>query len=307
MNTQAAKLIFALLLIAGTATYVFAVPDSTTVHDVRYTVHNLSNNTDINAGMTGEGRNYVASGAGATEVCVFCHTPHNAAPAIPLWNKVYTPGVESSYRLYTSSATLSSVAKGAQITADSPSLLCLSCHDGKTAINVLHNSSYRDSTSNGNAVIDIDGTFSGSGPFSLGQQWMNPLSVNAPNLGAIRDSSGHIPTLAASTDGTNLTDDHPIGFSYTNARNSSPGKQGSLKATPDTGIRLFGPGNDRIECSSCHNPHIYYGSGLSGSTRINYDTDLSTPLVVTATQKARTPFLNKSNSGSGLCLGCHIK
>lgn len=290
---------FAILLATGVA---FAVPGSGTVTDVRFTVHNLSNNNDPAKGlMQNGGRNYNASATGgADQVCVFCHTPHNASPAIPLWNKVYTSGVENSYRLYTSSPTLSPTAKAAKITANSESLLCLSCHDGKTAINVLHNSSYRDSTLSGDAVIYIDGTVSGAGAFSIGQQWIGPTSFNAPNLGAVRNSSGNIATDTDSVNGTNFTDDHPIGFSYTDAAASKPGQ---LKPTPDAGIRLF---NGRIECSSCHNPHVYYGSGLSGSTRVDFTT-LSPPLFVSTAQRERTPFLTVSNNGSKLCLGCHIK
>lgn len=296
---------FAILLATSVA---FAVPGAGTVTDVRYTVHNLSNNTDINKGLGGEGRNYAASATStssqADQVCVFCHTPHNASPAIPLWNKVYSAGVESSYRLYTSSATLTSTAKAATITANSESMLCLSCHDGKTAINVLHNARTPDSYSGTDGVINIDGTFSGSGAFSLGQQWSGGFtSYNYPNLGAVRSADSSIPSTSASLNGTNLTDDHPIGFSYTAAQSQD---SVGLKATPDVGIRLFGP-TKRVECSSCHNPHVYYGSGLAGSARIYYDTDLSTPLVATAAQKAKTPFLNISNTGSNLCLGCHIK
>ena len=289
-----------------TSSIVFALPDASTVTDVRYTVHNLSNNTLITNGLAGEGRNYAASSSGqADQVCVFCHTPHNASPSKPLWNKAYTPGIESSYRLYTSSTTLTPTAKAATITSNSESMICLSCHDGKTAINVLHNSSYRDSTDvNGDAIIDIDGTFSGTGAFALGQQWSGGFtSYNYPNLGAERSADGSIPTLAASLAGTNLTDDHPIGFSYTAAQAQDAA---GLKATPDAGIRLFGP-TSRVECSSCHNPHVYYGSGLAGSTRVYFDTDITTPLVATATQKAKTPFLSISNTGSSLCKGCHIK
>jgi hypothetical protein len=304
------NILSALSAVVLTSSIVFALPDASTVTDIRYTVHNLSNNTLIANGLAGEGRNYAATSTGqADQVCVFCHTPHNASPAVPLWNKVYTPGVENSYRLYTSSATLTATAKGAKITADSESMLCLSCHDGKTAINVLHNSSYRDSSNGTDAVIDIDGTLTGSGPFALGQQWFGGLgSFNYPNLGAIRSADGSIPSSAASLNGTNFTDDHPIGFSYTAAQAQNTA---GLKVTPDAGIRLFGP-TKRIECSSCHNPHIYYGSGLAGGTRIYFNAAVGSPaitdtLVVTATQKAKTPFLNISNTGSNLCKGCHIK
>jgi predicted CXXCH cytochrome family protein len=61
-----------------------------------------------------------------SEVCIFCHAPHNTSPAAPLWNR-YTP--ESYYRIYRSSTTDARV--------DQPGLaskLCLSCHDGSIAL-----------------------------------------------------------------------------------------------------------------------------------------------------------------------------
>lgn len=304
------KMIAAILAVVFISGVAFALPDASTVNDVRYTVHNLSNNSDISKGLTGEGRNYTASltsaSSQANQVCIFCHTPHNASAAIPLWNKAYPAGLESGYRLYTSSTTLTDAAKHASITANSESLLCLSCHDGKTAINVLHNVKNPDSSSGANGVVNFDGTFSGAGPFALGQQYSGVFtSINGPNLGAVRSADGSIPSSAASLNGTNLTDDHPIGFSYTAAQAQDVV---GLKATPDAGIRLFGP-TRRVECSSCHNPHVYYGSGLSGSSRLYFDTDVSAgnTLVATDAQKAKTPFLNISNNGSNLCKGCHIK
>ncbi len=61
-----------------------------------------------------------------TRVCVFCHTPHNAVPATPLWNKRIDP---TNYVLY-SSTTMN--AKPSQPTG--PSRLCLTCHDGTIAL-----------------------------------------------------------------------------------------------------------------------------------------------------------------------------
>ncbi|HVP11380.1 MAG TPA: cytochrome c3 family protein [Phycisphaerae bacterium] len=61
-----------------------------------------------------------------TEICIFCHTPHNASPAAPLWNR-YNP--TTYYRIYRS-PTL-------QARMDQPgpeSKLCLSCHDGSIAL-----------------------------------------------------------------------------------------------------------------------------------------------------------------------------
>lgn len=308
MRFKSLQLLIVLLLLGLTAVLVYAVPNSGTVTDVRYTVHNLSNTDNINLGITRDGRNFAASSSGqADQVCVFCHTPHSASPAIPLWNKVYTAGVESTYRLYTSSKTLTNAAKNASITANSVSLICLSCHDGKTAINVLHNSSFRDSTDvNGDAVINIDGTLGGPGKFALGDMWSGSFTNYEPaNLGAVRTSTGpypgSIPSAAAAVAGINLTDDHPIGFDYATAVGQDGG---GLLASPAAGIRLF---NGRVECSSCHNPHVYYGSGMVAGTRLYYDTDIANTIWADDTQKSKKPFLNISNNGSNLCKGCHNK
>jgi predicted CXXCH cytochrome family protein len=82
-----------------------------------------------------------------------------------------------------------------------------------------------------------------------------------------------------------LSDDHPIGFTYDVALSGldpeiaipdntvSPGEVGT------TPLPLFGATNDLMECSTCHDVH----DNTNGS------------------------FLRMSNSGSGLCLNCHTK
>jgi predicted CXXCH cytochrome family protein len=79
------------------------------------TVHNLS--------VSGPGSIKATS---ETEVCVFCHTPHNSNPSGPLWNRS-DPG--ATYVLYNSS-TLQAVPGQ----PDGSSVLCLSCHDGTIAL-----------------------------------------------------------------------------------------------------------------------------------------------------------------------------
>jgi hypothetical protein len=202
------------------------------------------------------------------------------------------------------------------ITATSPSLLCLSCHDGKTAINVLHNASVRSGTdSTGDAIIDVG--FGASGIYADGTSFANIWQTTAgpypSNLGAIRDADGGISSFqnAQGGDGlnsSNLTDDHPIGFSYDDVL-AEAGKLNDLHtvdeaklATDSDGmkVRFFGPKNN-VECSSCHNPHVYYGYGRAGSTRKLMATSS------TDSQKDRTPFLVRGNTGSALCLACHKK
>jgi predicted CXXCH cytochrome family protein len=69
-----------------------------------------------------------------TRICIFCHTPHNATPLSPLWNKDIEP---RSYEVYTS-PTLR--ATGREIPQPSgPTKLCLSCHDGTIALGAVVN------------------------------------------------------------------------------------------------------------------------------------------------------------------------
>ncbi len=83
------------------------------------TVHNLS----------ASGPGTIKAGT-ETEICIFCHTPHNSSPRKPLWNKE-SPGF--NYTPYSSST-----AQAAPGQPDGASVLCLSCHDGTIALgNVL--------------------------------------------------------------------------------------------------------------------------------------------------------------------------
>ena len=60
------------------------------------------------------------------QVCIFCHTPHNASPIQPLWNR-YLP--VNAYTVYSSNAL---DALPGQPTGSSK--MCLSCHDGTIAL-----------------------------------------------------------------------------------------------------------------------------------------------------------------------------
>lgn len=277
--------------------YALAISDQ----DIRFTVHNFAYNTDTSKGVVnGTERDFNANNPSVNQVCIFCHTPHNAAPAIPLWNKTIDNSMTAQYQLYTSSQSLTNTVKhNSSLSATGVSLLCLTCHDGKTAINVLHNAkdSERDATDgNGDAIIDL-----GNGAVAT------PLSIFAfagakypSDIGASRDGSGRIIDPEY---GYNLTDDHPIGFSYTAAQADAPTKLHALSevATLSSNtVRFYGSDN-RVECSSCHNPHVFYGYGRTGGARVRLNRG------ETPEQLARTPFLVRDNIGSGLCLSCHIK
>ncbi len=65
-----------------------------------------------------------------SRICIFCHTPHNAAPQTPLWNR---ENPRTHYRIYESSTLDARIDQ-----PSGPSKMCLSCHDGSIALgNVL--------------------------------------------------------------------------------------------------------------------------------------------------------------------------
>ncbi len=64
-----------------------------------------------------------------TRICIFCHTPHNAAPQTPLWNRHGSP---TNYRIYQSSTLDARVDQ-----PSGPSKMCLSCHDGALALGAV--------------------------------------------------------------------------------------------------------------------------------------------------------------------------
>lgn len=276
-------LVFSLLLAA--ASTVLAGNQN-----VRFTVHNMSNNNDPSQGLiyspaASNGWSTTSSryfySAQVDQVCIFCHTPHNARPANPLWNKYMPNNPVGFYKMYTSSRTLTPTARATKAPGPA-SLLCLSCHDGKTAVNVLHNAREYGTPAvgydPGDRLIDIGGDPS---PYTISQFGFG--TKTAGNIGG---------TDADPAAGNVLNDDHPIGFSYPAAQSQSNSRLNDL-ATVNTKsggkVRFFAP-NNSIECSSCHDPHV------------NYDTNSAQPGNPTL-----RPFLAMSNANSALCLSCHNK
>lgn len=191
------------------------------------------------------------------EKCVFCHTPHEASTATtkaPLWNR--TVVAVTAGNTYTGpSGTLDAVG----ITTTTAGMdetdynatdvgLCLSCHDGSSMTST--------------ALVNP------------------PNNTGALDWDTTAGASGEINTTADL--GTDLTNDHPIGFTYDAALIAADGELDSVvNITSDFGDNpFFGSGNDEMWCSSCHDVH-----GVAGAEA----------------------FLRISNAGSALCLACHLK
>lgn len=97
-------------------------------------------------------------------------------------------------------------------------------------------------------------------------------------------------TIAATANfGIDLSNDHPIAFTYNDALAGAAGEELFPPTTTASGIpggadidddMLFGAGNDQMECASCHDVHNNDGN---------------------------TYLLRIDNASSGLCLTCHDK
>ena len=178
-----------------------------------------------NAGtITGTSHDMSAQGFTGGQICVVCHTPHNSNTSVteaPLWNHDVTT---ESFTMY-SSGTLDSTPDGQP---SGISKLCLSCHDGVTA-------------------IDSFGGSSGDGTTTM----------------AITEGAGN---KAVGGDSNSLTNDHPISITYNAALAvTDPGLhnpvtrdiiigEGGDKTRSGTVTSLM-LSNDKVQCSSCHDVH----------------------------------------------------
>ncbi|MDO8414194.1 MAG: cytochrome c3 family protein [Gallionellaceae bacterium] len=272
-----------------------AQPALAAVSGIAFTRHNL--------GSSGTSGAHLAASGGAngdasfsSEICVFCHTPHgsNTAVTAPLWNKSIT-NTASSYTNYTSS---NSATFDAQAFGPGPvSLACLSCHDGTQAMDNIINEP-------GSAATTTAYSTNGNGTSGRAYTWNGSNRINVEGF-----LGGGTASVVAML-GTDLVNDHPVGINYCAASNTTgttvtcgdtdfnavQGAAGS-KRYIDTGtlsngfqktdLPLYTDGavtivsTIRVECATCHDPHVYSSTGV--------------------------PFLRTANDGSGVCLACHNK
>jgi hypothetical protein len=209
------------------------------ISDISNTRHNFSATVEP-AGVT-----RAASATSESQICAFCHTPHGAAPEqkAPLWNRQLSQATYIPYSSTSVDATDLGQPGG-------KSKLCLSCHDGTIAlgaVNVLNRTEGQ--------TVQFSGTSD------------SPPGTIPEGLGS---TTGFTRRL-----GVDLTNDHPISFTYDSALAARDGElytptvphqrvfertRGSSPAMPqgdylplETDAAGAGP---KVECISCHDPHI---------------------------------------------------
>lgn len=254
--------------------------------------------TKHNLGSTGVVGNNKFDGTG--EICVFCHTPHGAdtSAAVPLWNRVLA--APATYTTYNSLGTSS--LDGATAPVGSVSLACLSCHDGTQAMNVMINQPGSGGYNAAGAALA--GAWTGANQTlgkigaglitNIGQDLKNDHPVGIQYGGGPK--SGTVPAAGSTYDNTLFRD---ADFNATKSAtlngqsvwwvDTSVGTAGSREKTdmqlytrgPIAALASGGSTTDAqpfVECASCHDPH-----------------------------SNNTTFLRIANTGSAVCLACHIK
>ncbi|MDP3297576.1 MAG: hypothetical protein Q8N09_08305 [Thermodesulfovibrionia bacterium] len=213
-------------------------------------------------------------GAGADiERCAMCHTPHAGSGQYPLWNRAQ--GAPTSYTMY-ASPTFDMTETTLIDSANYATFNCMVCHNGvaSTLVNYPGPGSVANTDYNFNSTLLV-----------------NPQT----NLGS---------------DAATMLNEHPVGFTYNPARDDENNgfRAAQAYSTSNVNKRAIigarGPyplysetGNtgdyNQFECATCHAVHDtvdYPGKSMD----------------VGRSAGTQVYFLRGDNSGSGMCIDCHV-
>ena len=188
------------LLIAGLEVTAMRAQQSR----VASTLHNLS------ASGPGEIR-----ALGGTEICKFCHIPHNAVSPVPLWSHA----LSSTQQYDVPELRLRAGGSQRAPQPDGSSRLCLSCHDGTVALG------------------DVAGE-------------PRPITM----AGAQRLSAGHRGFIGTDLSGSHpISFAVPDGDRGLDALTSDMGLRPLSALRADLDVKLDDRG--KMQCTTCHDPH----------------------------------------------------
>jgi predicted CXXCH cytochrome family protein len=228
------------------------------------TSHDMGDNTTAGAGGT-----FVGNNAGNQDpqgrICVFCHHPHNALKPgqvtgySPLWNRqtatAAIPGYNNGNMMGNASTPQHTLnATGTKVA--SVSLLCMSCHDGVTALNA-----YSHNTSNGTTSGSDEGGATATGL----------------NL------SGYTSGFSA----TDMSNHHPMGFVWADVEKADKEIAVSTTTFAGTTVAIADVLVDgKMECVTCHDVHNT--ANQSGAERFLWTSDDKSAFCLTCHLKAST-------------------
>ena len=184
----------------------------------------IFNSSGAVADIVGSKHDFSAMGWSEGQICLVCHTPHNANQAVtsaPLWNHKVTE--VTNYTLYDSDSMVQEPGQPMGI-----SKLCLSCHDGTVA-------------------LDSIGAITGSTKILPGQPGYIGTDLSDDHPVSVKWTHQTIVPFSFSEQCTYCHDN--IG--------EDPEKYRMPFYTYDGGVTY------NVECSSCHDPHDN-GDGTQG-------------------------------------------
>jgi predicted CXXCH cytochrome family protein len=210
-----------------------------------------------------------------TEVCVFCHTPHNANPVSPpLWNREFS---SANYVPYDSASLQSAIGQ-----PNGYSKLCLSCHDGTIALGALKN------IRGESATVQMSGAGVGgvmpAGATLVGTSLLNDHPVSMVFDQSVRAADGELADPATLT--------------------------GRVRLYPGTSPAV----RDSVQCTSCHDPHsVEFPKFLRKNPKGQSDNLCLTchqkPGWLGSTHESDTFFWPKNQAFEQVrdhsCFGCH--
>jgi cytochrome c553 len=196
---------------------------------------------NFSSGANNDGPRALSGGSeNSAEICVFCHTPHGASAESTLWNRFdpVGPNGDGTFPLYGSSTSNLQDTDGLQAAAkyyndgtlgvvypNGASRLCLSCHDGVSAIGGVLNGGVPGDGITMESGDETITSFYGSG---------SPLIID-------------------------LTVSHPISFVYDNTVINFliDGRklQGDVYLAANQSITPL-DAQSRMQCTTCHDPHF---------------------------------------------------
>lgn len=162
----------------------------------------------------------------ATHICVFCHAPHGATPQSTLWNRPAPDAGPFPTYAYPADIVIddnpvNALAQYGPSYGEYPNgatKMCLSCHDGATAIGTMANGITISMTQN--TITDAK------------KHWNPGVS------------------------GGDFSRTHPVSFFYTVAvKDAINNAKGGGYDRP-AGTFLLVDSQQRIQCTTCHDPHL---------------------------------------------------
>jgi predicted CXXCH cytochrome family protein len=154
--------------------------------------------------------------------CSFCHAVHKANTAFAGAPLWNRPTLTATWTMYPAANLTGGVVDAAPNAA---SLTCLTCHEGTAALGVLFSTA--------------------------------PTNVLT---GGTRTQMDNAASRALVT-GADLSNDHPVSFPYVGGAGGFPTiTNAGTSAANVVGMPLYGASFNRMECATCHDPHLTVGT-----------------------------------------------